>query len=205
MRIAWSICAVAAAALLLAASAPASVVSVETVDGSEGGEPVQEHWLSYTALVGEANQLRVDRRPDGRLLISDLGVKRIFEDEDWCEQESPVRVVCSQPPADFGDFVGDMSIVLGDRADVAVIRSTDLGGVPLSLDLYAGSGPDVLRVRTRLASIYGGRGDDRIRALDPRARRTTSTISCGPGRDRAVVLRSMPNAGLGCERLIRRP
>jgi hypothetical protein len=194
-----------ATAVLLAMPGPAygSVVSVTTTEEWDG-EPVLEGRLEYTALVGEANRLRVERAADGGLLFTDTGVERVFEDEAGCESVAPQQVVCRPDP--FED-VWELDIVLGDEPDTARVLSTDLnpdpgGGLPLVLD--GGSGADVLLTRVSSVRMYGRAGADRIDALDPISRGRENQVSCGRGRDRARVDRTFYVAGRDCERLVRR-
>ncbi|HEV7847167.1 MAG TPA: hypothetical protein VGO83_13015, partial [Thermoleophilaceae bacterium] len=83
--------------LALQGTAEASVVSVTRTEGWDG-EPVLDVSLSYTALVGETNRLRVEQASGGGLLFSDRGVERIFEAQDGCEQVTAQQVVCRPDP-----------------------------------------------------------------------------------------------------------
>jgi Ca2+-binding RTX toxin-like protein len=97
-------------------------------------------------------------------------------------------------PREF--FENPLRILGGGGADVLSVNGTDDG-------LYGGSGNDWLRAggsQSRAPNrLYGGRGNDRLDTRD----QARDFVSCGPGRDRAYVNRN-DRVRRDCERVSRR-
>ncbi|MDX6683491.1 MAG: virginiamycin lyase [Solirubrobacteraceae bacterium] len=104
---------------------------------------------------------------------------------------------------------GDGADVLqGDAGDDAIdgdAGNDQLTGGKNDDSLFGGAGDDRITDGAGIDELQGGAGNDRINARDASAagRRTADSVSCGAGRDVAVVDRS-DRVARDCERVLRR-
>lgn len=179
-----------------------------TVDLDAGDPMGQEGMvteLRYLAARGERNRLRVTSTPDG-LVVADGGARQIRLRAPGCQRLASRRVRCVEfePDKETSIPATRLIIDLGAGADRAEVGSTLLPGPPaihLETLLDGGPGPDRLTSPgTRFLSVRGGGGNDLInvkilhRAFD-------EGISCGPGRDRALVGSLRYRIAKNCERV----
>lgn len=202
-------------AFVLALGMPAelavgSQVRVRTVDlasGDPGGDQGLIQVFRYIAAPKEANRLLVTQAPgNAGLIFTDRGAMQIEVKTRYCRRLDAHRVLCSDRDGVNGLGISEIRIALRDGRDRALLQSAQLAsdneGRP-AVVLDGGSGADVLRAAVPFIAVLAGAGNDVIE-LSKVLRRTTPyryAISCGPGRDRAVIGSPRYRVAPSCERV----